>query len=110
MHPINVIHSIIAIPLIFLVVYYIFRVIRNFKEHEEVSKLMFFLREEVVSSFRLFSYCAILYALTIIVDIFGMIFGLPYFGHFIKLGLIVFFAGGVYFTRTISIITSGQKS
>lgn len=108
MYVINLVHSVIAIPLIFLVVYYIFKVIKNFQEHEEVSKLMFFLREEVLKSFRIFSYCAIFYAVTILADIIGMFFDLPYFGHFIKLGLIVFFVGGVYFARTIATVTSSR--
>lgn len=105
----TVIYSIVCIILLSVIGRYVYQVLKNFRENEKVSMLRFFLDERAIKSFEAVAFTTILAAALIIFNLSLELLGGGYFTEFVRLGIVLFLSGSLYFMRNIALVTSRRR-
>lgn len=83
-------------------------ILENFRDHEKVSMVKFFLREEALDAFRVLVLGSMIFAIGMVSASMGLIIDNSLLGTFSKLSSVVLFLSYIYFLRTISSVTASQ--
>ncbi|MFB6115088.1 MAG: hypothetical protein ABEK04_02260 [Candidatus Nanohalobium sp.] len=85
--------------------YYSVKILRNLENNEETAIAMFLLKDEVEEVFRMLSYVTIIYSVTALMVVAGILpDSYPY-----DMAVIALFTGLLFFVKDIYSITSGNE-